>query len=190
MKKQNKKSRRIQESRRRFIAYFSSIGLGTTLVPGILWGKMQETGAQTITLEMLTTSLKLGGVDFTEDERKQMVTTANQNLTRAKAVQAFHIPNDVSPPFHINAIVPGVIVNKTKDTFALAKTPALKVPGNLEDVAHWPIRHLHELLKTKQVSSVELTRSTKPLNFILASDSDKVFIFLTSIQVDLYSGQF
>src|SRR5262245_57074635 len=158
MKKQNKKSRRVEESRRRFIAYFSSIGLGTTLVPGILWGKMQETGAQTITLEMLTTSLKLGGVEFSEDERKQMVTTANQNLTRAKAVQAFHIPNDVSPPFHINAIVPGVIVNKTKDTFGLAKVPALKVPGNLEDVAQWPVRHLHELLKTKQVSSVELTR--------------------------------
>jgi len=42
---------------------------------------MQETGAQTITLEMLTTSLKLGGVEFSEDERKQMVATANQNLT-------------------------------------------------------------------------------------------------------------
>src|SRR5262245_49644961 len=158
MKKQNKKSRRVEESRRRFIAYFSSIGLGTTLVPGILWGKMQETGAQTITLEMLTTSLKLGGVEFNEDERKQMVTTANQNLTRAKAVQAFHIPNDVTPPFHINAVVPGVVVNKTKDTFGLAKVPALKVPGNLEDVAQWPVRHLHELLRTKQVSSVELTR--------------------------------
>jgi len=84
MKKQNRKSRSIQESRRRFIAYFSSIGLGATLVPGILWGRMQETGAQTITLEMLTTSLKLGGVEFSEDERKQMVTTANQNLTRAR----------------------------------------------------------------------------------------------------------
>src|SRR5262245_39076702 len=158
MKKRNKKSRSVEDSRRRFITYFSSIGLGTTLVPGILWGRMQETGAQTITLEMLTTSLKLGGVEFSEDERKQMVATANQNLTRAKAAQAFHIPNDVSPPFHINAIVPGVIVNKTKDTFALAKAPAVKVPGNLEDVAQWPIRHLHELLKTKQVSSVELTK--------------------------------
>src|ERR1051326_2114072 len=107
-----KKRSSIDDSRRRFMAYFSSIGLGTTLVPGILWGRMQETGAQTITLDMLTTSLKLGGVDFTEEERKEMVNTANQNLTRAKAVQAFHIPNDITPPFHINAIVPGVVVNR------------------------------------------------------------------------------
>jgi Asp-tRNA(Asn)/Glu-tRNA(Gln) amidotransferase A subunit family amidase len=155
--KQNKPVR-IEESRRRFLAYFSSVGLGATLVPGILWGKMQESGAQQITLEMLTTSLKLGGVEFTEEERKQMVNTANQNLTRATAVRAFHIPNDVSPPFHINAIVPGVVVNRVPQPFALGKVPAVKVPGNLEDVAFWPVRHLHELLRTKQVSSMELTK--------------------------------
>src|SRR5262249_23515097 len=148
----------IDESRRRFMAYFSSVGLGATLVPGILWGKMQETGSQQITLDMLTTALKLGGVEFSAEERQAMVNTANQNLTRAVAMQSFHIPNDVSPPFHINAIVPGVIVNKTPQPFALGKVPVLKVPGNLEDVAFWPVRHLSELLKTKQVSSVELTK--------------------------------
>src|SRR5262249_22997606 len=148
----------IDESRRRFMAYFSSVGLGATLVPGILWGKMQETGSQQITLDMLTTALKLGGVEFSAEERQAMVNTANQNLTRAVAMRSFHIPNDVSPPFHINAIVPGVIVNKTPQPFALGKVPALKVPGNLEDVAFWPVRHLAELLRTKQVSSVELTK--------------------------------
>src|SRR5215831_14660222 len=148
----------IEESRRRFMAYFSSVGLSTTLVPGILWGRMQDAGAQQITLAMLTDALKLGGVEFSEDERQQMVDAANQNLTRAKAIQAFHIPNDVSPPFHINAIVPGVVVKKTPEPFALSKVAPVKVPGNLEDVAYWPVRHLHELIRTKQVSSVELTR--------------------------------
>ena len=153
-----KKRMSINESRRRFMAYFSSVGLGTTLVPGILWGKMQETGSQQITLDMLTTSLKLGGVEFGAEERQAMVNTANQNLTRAVAMRSFHIPNDVSPPFHINAIVPGVIVNKVPQPFALGKVPALKAPGNLEDAAFWPVRHLSELLRTKQVSSVELTK--------------------------------
>src|SRR4051812_313502 len=153
-----KKKVTIDTQRRRFMAYFSSVGLGASLVPGILWGKMQDAGAQTITLEMLTTSLKLAGVEFNEDERKQMVNTANQNLTRAIAIQKFHIPNDVSPPFHINAIVPGVVVNKVPQPFGLSKIPAVKVPGKLEDVAFWPVRHLSELLRTKQVSSVELTK--------------------------------
>jgi Asp-tRNA(Asn)/Glu-tRNA(Gln) amidotransferase A subunit family amidase len=158
MKQKRKPTANIDETRRRFMAYFSSIGLGTTLVPGILWGRMQDAGAQSITLEMLTTALKVGGVEFTEDERKQMVNTANQNLTRGTAVRAFHIPNDVTPPFHISAIVPGVVVNKVPQPFAVSKVPTLKVPGNLEDVAFWPVLHLHELLRTKQVSSVDLTK--------------------------------
>src|ERR1019366_8243834 len=30
--------------------------------------------------------------------------------------------------------------------------------GNLDEVSQWPVRHLSELLRTKQVSSVELTK--------------------------------
>ena len=148
----------IDRTRRRFMAYFSSVGLGSTLVPGILWARMQDAGAAQISLAMVTDALKLSGVNFTEEERQQMVQQANQSLTRAKAIQSFHIPNDVSPPFHISAIVPGVVVNKVAKPVAFAKTPAVKVPGNLDDVSNWPIRHLSELLRTKQVSSVELTK--------------------------------
>src|SRR5262245_55259186 len=153
-----KKTIGIDKTRRRFMAYFSSLGLGATLVPGVLWARMQDAGAQSITLAMVTDALKLSGVEFTEAERTTMVNGANQSLTRSKAIQAFHIPWDVSPPFHINAIVPGVVVNKVAKPIVYSKPPAVKVPGTLEDVAFWPIRHQAELLKTKQVSSVELTK--------------------------------
>ena len=33
----------------------------------------------------------------------------------------------------------------------------MKRPANLEDVAFWPVRHLAELVRTKQVTSLELT---------------------------------
>src|SRR5579884_1656938 len=154
----NRKAAGVDKTRRKFMAYFSGLGLGSTLVPGILWARMQDAGAQTVSLAMVTDALKLGGVEFTEDERKQMVAGANQSLTRAKAIQEFHIPNDVSPPFHVSAIVPGVVVNKVAKPVAFSKPPSVKVPGNLEDVAFWPVRHLSELLRTKQVSSVELTK--------------------------------
>jgi len=194
--KQPKKIR-IDESRRRFMTYFSGVGLGTTLVPGILWGRMQEAGVQSITLEMLTTALKLGGVEFNEEERKQMVMAANQNLTRSTALRKFHIPNDVSPPFHISAIVPGVVVNKVPQPFALGKATVPKVPGNLEDVAQWPVRHLHELLRTKQVSSVELTKmylerlhkyNTKLLNTVTFLD-ELAMSQAKSADADLAAGR-
>src|SRR5262249_7692222 len=145
------------ETRRRCIAHFASIGLGSTLAPGIVWARMEDAGAKTITLEMITEALKLSGLEFTEDERKAMVDAANQNLARYEEVRAVHIPNDVSPPFHFSAIVPGIAVNKTKLPFKLSAAPPVKRPAQLEEVAFWPVRHLAELVRTRQVTSVELT---------------------------------
>jgi len=147
----------LNEARRRFMAHFASIGLGATLAPGIVWARMQDAATQTITVEMITEALKLSGLEFTEAERKAMVDAANQNLTRYREIRAIHIPNDVSPPFHFSAIVPGMHVDRTKQPFVLSAPPAVKRPKNLEDAAFWPIRHLAELLRTRQVASLELT---------------------------------
>src|SRR5919106_6446633 len=97
----------LNETRRRFMAHFASVGLGTTLAPGILWARMQDAGTQTITLAMVTDALKLAGIELTEAERTAMVETANRNLTRYAELRAIEIPNDVSPPFHFSPIVPG-----------------------------------------------------------------------------------
>jgi Asp-tRNA(Asn)/Glu-tRNA(Gln) amidotransferase A subunit family amidase len=145
------------ETRRRFMAHFASVGLGTTLAPGVLWARMQDAGAQKVTLEMVTDALRLAGIDMTEDERKAMVEGANRNLTVYEEVRKLHIPNDISPPFHFSSIVPGITVNKTRQPFRMSAAPAVKRPSNLEDVAFWPVRHLAELVRTRQVTSVELT---------------------------------
>src|SRR5262245_5555938 len=110
----------LDATRRRFITSFASLGLGTTLAPGIVWARMQEAGASTITLEMLTDALKLSGIELSEEDRKAMVETANRNLTQFKEIRAIHIPNDVSPPFHFSAITPGMRVDKTKQPFKLS----------------------------------------------------------------------
>src|SRR6185503_18686051 len=64
---------------------------------------------------------------------------------------------DVSPPFHFSAVVPGIDVNKTRRPFRLSVPPALRRPANLEEVAFWPVRQLAELIRTKKVTSLELT---------------------------------
>ena len=147
----------LDETRRRFMAHFAGAGLAATLAPGILWARMQDAGTNTITLAMVTDALKLSGIELTEAERTAMVDTANRNLERYAELRAIDIPNDVSPPFHFSPLVPGIDVNKTKRPFRLSAPPAVKRPANLEDVAFWPVRHLAELVRTKQVTSPELT---------------------------------
>jgi Asp-tRNA(Asn)/Glu-tRNA(Gln) amidotransferase A subunit family amidase len=165
----------LDATRRRFMAHFASIGLGSTLVPGVIWARMQDAGTDRVTLAMVTEALKLSGLEVTEAEREGMVRAANQNLSRYEELRAVHIPNDVSPPFHFSAIVPGVTVDKTKRPFRLSPAPVVKRPANLEDVAFWPVRHLAELIRTRQVKSVELTemylarlhRYQPKLNFVV-----------------------
>jgi Asp-tRNA(Asn)/Glu-tRNA(Gln) amidotransferase A subunit family amidase len=148
----------LHESRRRFMTHFASIGLGTTLVPGIVWARMQDAGDKKITMAMVADAMKLSGLEFTDAELKSMVDAANQNLARYGEMRAIHIPNDVSPPFHFSALVPGMEVNRSRLPFRLSATPAVKRPAQLEDVAFWPVRHLAELVRTRQVTSVELTQ--------------------------------
>ena len=147
----------LNETRRRFMTYFAGIGLGSTLAPGVVWARMQDAGTQTITLAMITEAMKLSGIELTEDERKGMVDAANQNLKRYAELRAIHIPNDVSPPFHFSPLVPGMTVSRKALPFVLSAAPAVKRPARLEDAAFWPIRDLAELVRTRQVSSLELT---------------------------------
>jgi Asp-tRNA(Asn)/Glu-tRNA(Gln) amidotransferase A subunit family amidase len=148
----------VNDTRRRFMTYFAGIGLGATLAPGIVWARLQDAGTQTITLAMVADALKLSGIEMTEDEQKALVDNANQNLKRYDEVRAIHIPNDVSPPFHFSPVTPGMTVSRTALPFTLSAPPAVKRPANLEDAAFWPIRHLGELVRTRQVTSLELTQ--------------------------------
>jgi Asp-tRNA(Asn)/Glu-tRNA(Gln) amidotransferase A subunit family amidase len=147
----------VHETRRRFMAHFAGIGLGTTLAPGIIWARMQDAGAKKITLDMVADAMKLSGIELTDAELKSMVDSANRNLAGYEEMRAIHVPNDVSPPFHFSAIVPGMEVSRKTLPFTLSAAPAVKRPARLEDVAFWPVRHLAELVRTKQVTSVELT---------------------------------
>src|SRR5215813_272074 len=123
----------LYETRRRFMAHFAGIGLGASLVPGVLWARMQDAGAQSITLAMITDALRVAGLDnFSEQEREAMVQAANRSLTNYQALHNLHIPNDVSPPFHFSSIVPGIEVSKAKLPFRLRRVQSVKRPANLE----------------------------------------------------------
>jgi Asp-tRNA(Asn)/Glu-tRNA(Gln) amidotransferase A subunit family amidase len=147
----------VDETRRRFLGQCSALGLGGTLLPGVLWADMQQTGTQQITPEMLKNALAMSGLSFTDEDQKAMLRAVNQSLTRMTELRAIKIPNDVSPPFHFSALVPGMTVNRTKLPFRMS-TPSVKRPANLEDVAFWPVVQLAQLVKTRQVTSTELTR--------------------------------
>ena len=146
----------LDETRRRFLGCCSGMGLGGTLFPGVLWAQIQQDGVQRVTPEMLKSALALAGLSFSEADQKSMLQSVNGSLTRYEEIRDLHIPNNVAPPFYFSALTPGMKVNRTREPLRFSN-PSVKRPANLEDVAFWPVIQLAQLLKTRQVTSTELT---------------------------------
>jgi Asp-tRNA(Asn)/Glu-tRNA(Gln) amidotransferase A subunit family amidase len=148
----------LARNRRSFLAYFSSLGLTSTLLPGVLWAKVEEQKPERISKEMLRSAASVAGVQFTEQQFDRMLKEVNENLGKYNEIRKVELDNSVAPPLHFNPIVPGMKIERTKRAFRMSEAPKLSRPHNLEEVAFWPATHLAVLLRTKQVSSEELTQ--------------------------------
>jgi Asp-tRNA(Asn)/Glu-tRNA(Gln) amidotransferase A subunit family amidase len=167
-------------TRRQFLSYFSSAGLATTLLPGVLWAKLQEERAPRVTSAMLKEALAVAGLEFTDEQREQMLNGVNQNLTRYADMRRIHLDPNLAPPFYYSPLVPGTRLDRAAKAFRPAAAPAARRPTDLEEAAFWPIAHLAHLLKTRQTTSVDLTRMyldrlkryNPTLNFVVTFTDD------------------
>jgi Asp-tRNA(Asn)/Glu-tRNA(Gln) amidotransferase A subunit family amidase len=144
--------------RREFLAYFSSLGLTSTLLPGFLWAKAEGKKSAVITKEMLREAAEVAGLTFTDQRMEQMLADVNKNVPRYEAVRIVPLDNSVATPVYFNPIVPGMKIDRTKGVFRPSKPPKVTRPANLEAAAFWSVPQLAELIRTKQVSSLELTQ--------------------------------
>ena len=102
-----------QLSRRRFLAYFSGIGMTSTLLPGVLWAKIQEEKLKKITIAMLQEAEKLAGLEFTDSERELMVEGLNDHLEKYEKLREMPLDNSVVPAIQFNPIPPGETIEQT-----------------------------------------------------------------------------
>jgi Asp-tRNA(Asn)/Glu-tRNA(Gln) amidotransferase A subunit family amidase len=147
---------RTSPDRRDFLAYFSSIGLGASLLPGVLWAKVAA-GAE-ITKETIAAAEEIAGVSYTDEERAMMV----RNLTNQKqSIEALHkttLANDVAPALVFDPVPPGVkLPTKRKLPMVRERVAVMARPGSLEELAFLPVARLSELVRTRRVKPSELT---------------------------------
>jgi Asp-tRNA(Asn)/Glu-tRNA(Gln) amidotransferase A subunit family amidase len=178
------------------LSFFSGVGLGGTLLPGVLWAQMQQDTAQRVTQPMLADALALSGLTFSEEDQKGMLQAVNRQLTQFEEARKIQIPNDVAPPFYFSPLTPGMKVNRTKIPLRFS-APKVKRPANLEDVAFWPITQLSQLIRTRQVKSVELTemylkrlhKYNDKLNCVVTFLDDLAITQAQQADADLSSGK-
>ena len=147
----------VTTTRRRFLSYFSGVGLTSTLLPGTLWAQMQEQQAREVTPEMIREAGTLSGLELTEEQADEMAEGVNRNLRGYAELHEYELHNSVAPPLYFSAVVPGTEIDRSERPFRVSSASGLRRPADLEEVAFWPLTGLAELIRTRQVSSVELT---------------------------------
>ena len=149
--------------RRSFLAYFSGLGLTSTLFPGVLWAKLETKSAAqqpqpaTITKAMLREAATVAGLSFTDQQLDRMLDGVNKLLPVYADIRKVQLDNSVAPALYFNPILPGIKIDRTKRPTRASTPEQVHRPSNLEDAANWPVTQLAELIRTKQVKSVELT---------------------------------
>lgn len=141
--------------RRSFMNVMAGFGLGGTLFPGVLWA--QARGQAEVTAEMVADAEQVAGLEFSPDERDMMLRGLNQNLSAFEAMREHVIPNEISPAMIFEPMLPGRVLPTEVRPFRPSRHPGVKRPAVLEEIAFWPVTHLAELIRTRQVTSVELT---------------------------------
>jgi len=142
--------------RRRFLSACSSLGLTSTLLPGVLWAMGQDKPA--ITPELLASACTVAGLEVDEAQRKLMLKTFNEQLAGARDIRALELTNSVAPAFSFDPVLPGVTEWDTaKRPMKVSAARPPPVGKDLEALAFASVRDLAELVRTRKVSSVALT---------------------------------
>ena len=169
--KTSKASKKMQLARRSFLAYFSGLGLSATVLPGVLWAKMQDDEVTKVTKEILQDAEQIAGLEFTDQERDLMVGGLNKRLKSYEKMRKVHLDNSVAPAIQFNPVPPGMTFEKkqraTSRTASLTgltgrpikatKPGKAKRPSDIEELSFWTITNLAGLIKSRKVSSLELT---------------------------------
>jgi Asp-tRNA(Asn)/Glu-tRNA(Gln) amidotransferase A subunit family amidase len=145
-----------KHDRREFLAYFSSVGLGSTLLPGVLWARIAA-GAE-ITKETIATAEEIAGMSFTDEERAMMVRSLNNQRQQIDALHKVPLDNSVSPAIVFDPLPPGTALPaKKKQPLVRERVAVMARPGSLEELAFLPVSRLSELVRARKVKPTELT---------------------------------
>lgn len=97
------------------------------------------------------------GLSFTDAERDSMLRDLVDNLASFAKLRGVALDNAVAPSLAFDPFPRGWTPPAGKDRFAASRPRALDRPRDLEDLAFRPVRDLAELVRTRKVTSVELT---------------------------------
>jgi Asp-tRNA(Asn)/Glu-tRNA(Gln) amidotransferase A subunit family amidase len=151
----SKNTEKLGFDRRQFFEYFAAIGITSAVMPACRSGEKEEKGE--ITVETIKAAEKIAGIRLTAEEREKIVERLNRNLETYRGLREKDIDNSVNSALVFNPILPGMTFSTEKKPFKYSVV-AVNKPAQIEDAAFYSVLQLAKLIKTRQITSTDLTK--------------------------------
>ncbi len=152
-----------QLNRRRFIATVAAGSVATQLAPSLTAAeaapKLPPSPAGGIDSATLAAAEKLAGLSFTAEQRAPLIKGVAARAAGYAELRTTPIPNHVVPALAFDPRLSGVRVPTGAPRPAIApwQPAAIRRPTSADDLAFLPIAKLAALLRSRQITSRELT---------------------------------
>jgi Asp-tRNA(Asn)/Glu-tRNA(Gln) amidotransferase A subunit family amidase len=198
--------------RRQFLGACSALGLGQTLFPGVLFGMATQATSpaastpaepklKKITPEMIDAAAVIAGIAVTAEQKTMMLEGLTQQRDSVAVIRSMKIPNSVAPAFVFDPVLGGMVLDAVRVPMRMSAAPEvsrLVSGGNSDALAFASVRELAELMKTRKVTSVALTkmylerlkRYDPQLHFVITLTEDRALASAASADAEIAAGKY
>lgn len=129
-------------------------GLGCFLL-GVFYQAQEK---NSVTREMVAAAENLLGLSFSDAQRDSMLGDLQENLDNFKKLRTITLDNSVPPALAFNPIPAGMKFATQRLQPVWSAPAKITVPANLEALAFASVGDLAELIRTRQITSTQLTK--------------------------------
>ncbi|HLF20829.1 MAG TPA: amidase family protein, partial [Bacteroidota bacterium] len=115
-------------------------------------------GSRSTPVRSIEGAEKLIGLNFSSVKRDSMLEGLQENLKNFENLRKVSLPNSVAPAILFNPIPAGMKLETSRRAFRTSPTGTVMMPRNLEDLAFYSVAQLSGLLRTRKVTSEQLTK--------------------------------
>jgi Asp-tRNA(Asn)/Glu-tRNA(Gln) amidotransferase A subunit family amidase len=153
---------------------------------------------ESITTNIILQAQKIMGLEFTPAEADSMVGELKDNLANYEKIRQISLNNEVSPALNFNPIPVGFEFEKAQKPIKYSTIKAVSLPQNRDDLAFYSVRELAELIRTRKITSLELTKffidrlkkHDTQLKFMVSLTEDLAIKQATQADAEIKAGKY
>lgn len=115
-------------------------------------------GNTNITSREIVATEKLFDLTLTNSERDSMISTLETQLSDYKIIHSQLIDNSVPPALWFNPVPANVVYDEIQKPIDWKLPANVSLPADIKDISFYSVADISVLVRTRKISSVELTR--------------------------------